>query len=103
MAPNNTVSQGGIFYAGLFNQVKLAIGSINSTYIADKAKDNPIRASDLNTLVTMKLQWYGTHRSKDKYGFSKESPHGEEAETFLLLKQKISAAQPKKEPEQPLE
>lgn len=28
---------------------------------------------------------------------------GEEAETFLLLKQKISAAQPKKEPEQPLE
>lgn len=50
--PMTTVSQGGIFYAGLFNQVKLAIGSINSTYIADKAKDNPIRASDLNTLVT---------------------------------------------------
>ena len=48
--PMTTVSQGGTFFATLFNQVRFAIGSLNSTGIAEKILGNVITAADLNTL-----------------------------------------------------
>lgn len=49
--PITTVSKGQNFYAQRFNEIRFAIGSLNSTGIGTKYKNDTIYASELNLLV----------------------------------------------------
>lgn len=50
--PMTKVEKGEPFYADYFNEVRFAIGSVYSTGLSDKSSGDPIKASDLNQLVT---------------------------------------------------
>lgn len=49
--PMTTAVKGHPFEAKHFNQVRMAIGSINATGLKDKEKGDVIKAEDLNLIV----------------------------------------------------
>lgn len=48
--PLTNATYNGLFYASMFNEAKYAIGSLNSTGIADKERGDILYASDFQTL-----------------------------------------------------